>query len=123
MQGLTGQKTIKLTAKEKKEIEKILKSKEVITRIYKRARILKLVSSGYSLSEAASSTDLHRSTSWRICANYMKNGLKYALYDRPRSGAPEKFTAKQKQRAVAMICSPAPKGLSRWTNTSDSQGA
>ena len=26
MQGLTGQKTIKLTAKEKKEIEKILKS-------------------------------------------------------------------------------------------------
>ena len=115
MSNLTGQKTIKLTAKEKKEMEKILKSKKVITRVYKRARILKLVSSGYSVSEAASSVGLHRSTSWRICTNYMKHGLERALYDCPRSGAPEKFTDKQKQRAVAMICSPAPKGLSRWT--------
>ena len=115
MSGLTRRKAIRLTRKEKKEIKKILKSKEMITRVYKRASILRLVSSGYSVSEAASSTGLHRSTSWRICKSYIKGGLEEALYDRPRCGAPVRFTEKQKQRAIAMICSPAPKGLSRWT--------
>ena len=80
MSGLTRRKAIRLTRKEKKEIKKILKSKEMITRVYKRASILRLVSSGYSVSEAASSTGLHRSTSWRICKSYIKGGLEEALW-------------------------------------------
>ena len=115
MSNLIGQKAIKLKAKEKSEIDKILKSKEVVTRVYKRARILKLVCSGYSIPKAALSTGCDHSTAWRICTKYKKKGFNEALYDRPRSGAPGKFTDRQKQRAIALICSPAPKGLSRWT--------
>ena len=115
MKGLTGRKSIKLTIKEKREIEKILRSKEVVTREYKRARVLKLISSGYSAPKAALAVGCHHSTAWRICMNYKTKGLKGALFDVPRSGAPRKFTVKQKQEAIAMICSPAPKGLSRWT--------
>ena len=103
-------------------MEKILKSKEMITRVYKRARILKLVSSGYSVSEAASSVGLHRSTSWRICTNYMKHGLERSLYDSPRSGAPEKFTDKTKAKSSSDDLFPSSKRIEPLDNTSNSRG-
>lgn len=115
MLELTGQKAIKLKAKEKKEIEKILKSKQPVLRVYKRARVLYLVSSGYTQAKAAFQAGVCESTSAKICARYRKGGLGEALYDRPRSGQPIKFTEKQKQRTIAMICSAPPKGQNRWT--------
>ena len=115
MKGLTGQKTIKLTAKEKKEIEKILKSKQPALRVYKRARVLSLISLGYTQAEAALQSGVCKSTSTKICARYRTAGLEEALYDRPRSGQPRKFTDKQTERMVAMVCSKPPKGHNRWT--------
>ena len=115
MPKLSGQKTIKLTAKEKKEVEKILKSKQPVLRVYKRARVLHLVSSGYTQAKAALQAGVCESTGQKICARYRKGSLEEALYDRPRSGQPIKFTDKQKQRAIAMICSSPPTGQNRWT--------
>ena len=115
MSNLTGRKTIKLKAKEKKEIEKILKSKQPVLRVYKRARFLYLVSSGHTHSKAALQVGVCESTGQKICARYRKAGLKEALYDRPRSGQPIKFTDKQKEKIVAMVCSKPPKGCNRWT--------
>lgn len=115
MSNFTGRKTITLTAKEKKEIERILKSKQPVLRVYKRARVLYLVSSGYTQAKAALQAGVCESTSKKICARHRNKGITEALYDRPRSGQPIKFTDKQKQRAIAMICSAPPKGRSRWT--------
>ena len=114
MSNLTGRKTVQLNFRDKKEIEKLLKSKSLNLRIYKRARVLQLVSSGYSQTKAALAVGMSVSTSARMCAKYKKEGLQ-SLYESPRSGRPGKFTDKQKQRAVAMICSSPPKGVSRWT--------
>ena len=114
MQDLTGRKTVQLKSKDKKEIEKLLKPKSLNLRLYKRARVLQLVSSGYSQAKAALLAGVSVPTSQRICAKYKKEGMQ-SLYERPRSGRPGKLTTKQKQRAVAMICSPPPKGFSRWT--------
>ena len=115
MQGLTRQKSIKLTIKDKKEIDKLLRSKSLRLRVYKRARVLHLVSSGHTQAKAALLSGVSVSTSARTCLKYKKGGLKEALYDQARSGCPGKFTTRQKQRAVAMICSSPPKGFSRWT--------
>jgi len=115
MQKLSGQKPVKLTAREKQEVEKILKSKQPVLRVYKRARVLHLVSSGQTQTKAALQAGVCQSTGQKICARYRKGSLEEALYDRPRSGQPIKFTDKQKQRAIAMICSAPPKGQSRWT--------
>jgi len=41
--------------------------------------------------------------------------LEEALCDRPRSGQPGKFTDKQKEKIVAMVCSRPPNGCNRWT--------
>lgn len=115
MSRLTGRKIIRLTAEEKKQIQKILKSKQPVLRIYKRARVLYLISSGYTQAQAALQAGVCKSTSIKICARYRRGSLEEALYDRPRPGQPKKFTDKQKQRAIAMICSDPPKGQSRWT--------
>ena len=115
MSNLTGRKTVNLTTKEKKEIKKILKSKQPALRVYKRARVLNLISSGYTQAQAASKAAVCLSTSIKICARYRKGGLEEALYDRSRSGQPGKFTDKQKEKMVAMICSKPPKGYNRWT--------
>ena len=114
MSNLTGRKTVQLKSKDKTEIEKLLKSKSLNLRVYKRARVLQFVSSGYSHAQAALSAGVSVSTSQRICSKYKKEGL-HSLYECPRSGRPGKLTTKQKQRAVAMICSSPPKGVPRWT--------
>ena len=115
MSNLTGRKTIKLTAKEKKQVKKILKSKQPVLRVYKRARVLDLISSGYTQAQAALQTGVCKSTSIKICSKYRKGSLEEVLYDRPRSGQPRKFTDKQKEKMVAMICSKPPDGCNRWT--------
>ena len=115
MSNLTRRKAVKLTAKEKKEIEKILRSKQVELRVYKRARVLDLTLSGHTHAQVALQAGVCESTSKKICARYRKGGLQEALYDRPRPGQPIKFTDKQKQRTIAMICSAPPKGRNRWT--------
>ena len=114
MSRLTGRKTIVLKSRDKKELGRILRSKQVELRVYKRARVLKLVSEGYCQSKAAVLADVSESTSKRVCLRYREKGLE-AVYDSPRCGSPKKFTTKQKQRAVAMVCSFPPKGVSRWT--------
>ena len=114
MKGLTGRKAIKLKMRDKREIEKVLRSKQPLLRVYKRARVLKSVSSGQSVSKAAVQVGVSYPTAWRICSRYKEEGIG-AIYDRVRCGRPLKFSQKESQRAVAMICSKPPEGLSRWT--------
>ena len=115
MSNLTRRESIKLTSKEKEEIEKVLRSKQPVLRVYKRAKVLALIFSGHTHAQASFQSGVCESTSKKIYARYKKGGLKEAMYDRFRSGQPIKFTDKQKQTAIAMICSAPPKGQSRWT--------
>ena len=114
MPRLTGRKAIKLTMSDKRKIEKVLRSKQPLLRVYKRARVLKLVSSGQAASKAAVQVGVSYPTAWRICSRYKEEGIE-TIYDRARCGRPLKFSQKESQRAVAMICSKPPEGLSRWT--------
>ena len=66
MSRLTGRKAIKLTMSDKRKIEKVLRSKQPLLRVYKRARVLKLVSSGQSVSKAAVQVGVSYPTAWRI---------------------------------------------------------
>ena len=50
-----------------------------------------------------------------IVNRYKSEGLKAALYDKPRSGAPKKITPKVEARVTALVCSEQPEGQVRWT--------
>jgi len=52
---------------------------------------------------------------YEVRKRYEQGGLERALYDRPRPGAEPALDAGQKQRIIAMVCSPAPSGYSRWS--------
>lgn len=45
---------------------------------------------------------VNRSTIWRTAKNNRKDGLKYALKDKERSGQSKKYTAKQEAEVIAM---------------------
>ena len=51
----------------------------------------------------------------RKIAHRYSGGLPRALYDRQRPGASELLDGVEKQRIVAMVCSPPPDGRVRWT--------
>jgi putative transposase len=51
----------------------------------------------------------------KIAHRYSAGGLNLALYDRQRPGAARLLDDQEKQRIVAMVCSPPPAGQARWT--------
>ena len=79
MSDLTGRKAMKLGVGDKKEIGRILRSKDVVLREYKRARILDLICSGYSHAEAALQVGVCVSTSRNICKRYMEVWRKHCM--------------------------------------------
>lgn len=48
-------------------------------------------------------------------ARFASGGVRRALYDAPRSGAPRKFSEEQLSRIVKMTADPPPEGHKRWT--------
>ena len=55
------------------------------------------------------------STVSRVRQRFVEGGLERALNDRPRPGKQRKLDGKQEAHLVAVACSPAPEGHTRWT--------
>ena len=51
----------------------------------------------------------------RVRRRFVEEGLEAALEERPRPGAARKLNGKEEAYLVALACSPAPQGHSRWT--------
>ena len=50
-----------------------------------------------------------------IARRYEEEGLESALYERPRPGKQRALDVGQSQRIIAMVCSPPPQGIARWS--------
>ncbi len=55
------------------------------------------------------------STVSRVRQRFVEGGLERALNDRPRPGKRRKLDGRQEAHLVAVACSPAPEGHTRWT--------
>ena len=51
----------------------------------------------------------------KIRKRFCTEGMERALHDKPRSGKPPQFTARQQQQVVALACANPPEGRTRWT--------
>ena len=51
----------------------------------------------------------------RVGTRYLEQGLAAALTDDPRPKQTKMLNGKQQAAIVAMVCTPAPDGLARWT--------
>lgn len=80
-----------------------------------RAHALNLRNKGYSAAEVADILEITPRTVINITNAYSEYGLKRALNDDPRPGAPPKFDDRIKAKTVAIVCSNPPEGFDRWT--------
>ena len=106
---------LKLKAGDRKKLKNLTHSGTLQARKMNRCRILLLAAEGKKRYEIAEIVGVALVTVDAIRRRYEKEGLKSALNERPRSGAPVTFTGKHKAQITALACSCAPEGNSRWS--------
>lgn len=84
-------------------------------RSIRRAHILLLAHEGQKDEDIAEHQRCGASTVQRTRQRYVEEGLHSALFDKHKTGKPEKLTGKAKAHLVALACSEAPGGRGVWT--------
>ncbi len=108
-------RTVRLRARERRELEQLLRGGELSSRVRVRARVLLLSHEGWDRESIATATGSSTSTVGRVRRRYCEEGLKAALRERPRPGASPKLSPQEEQRVVALACTDPPKGFARWS--------
>ncbi len=82
-----------------------------------RARILLTANDQKMASNTAiaSALSLGRETVRIVRCRFLSEGLKAALFDRPRTGQPKKLTDTDEAYIIATACSDPPRGCDHWT--------
>ena len=71
---------------------------------------------GASDTEVAKTVHVSRPTAERVRKAFVEEGLERALnHKRPRQTRPSVFDGESEAQLIALACSPAPEGRSRWT--------
>ncbi len=84
-------------------------------RSIRRAHILLQAHEGLKDEIIADRLRCGASTIQRTRQRYVEEGLMSALFDKPKSGKPEKLSSKAKAHLVALACSEPPEGRGVWT--------
>ena len=106
---------IKVKSKDRREIVNLLRGGIQQVRVVLRALVLRQLADGFTAPQVAQSVPFTAKAIREIAHRYNSGGLKVALYDGQRPGARKLLEDSQKQRIIAMVCSPAPEGRARWT--------
>ena len=107
--------TITLRPDQRKKLLKIVKTGHHKAREILYAHILLKSAHGWADEQIAQAFDVSTDTVQRTRARFVQSGLKAALQESPRSGAPSKLTMEQETRLIALACSKPPPGHARWT--------
>ena len=106
---------IAVTAKDQKELRKLVSGGVQQVRVVLRALALLQLAKGLAAHRVASAIPLTPQAIRNIGRRYQKGGLQQALYEKQRPGAAPVLNDSQKQRVIAMVCSSPPEGRARWT--------
>jgi transposase len=106
---------IDVTAKDRKELGKLLNGGVQQVRVVLRAVALLQLAKGVSAPRIAGMVPLTAQAIRKIGHRYLEGGLERALYEKQRPGAEALLEDSEKQRIIAMVCSDPPEGFARWT--------
>ena len=106
---------IKLTTEEVKLLKEFKEGEKRSLREINRANILLLLNKGKQAREIADFLDIGRNTVSRTKQRFVREGIEAALEEEPRSGQPRIHTAAREAEVIALACSDAPSGRTRWT--------
>ena len=111
----TKQYLVKLTQDEREHLLDITRRGKSSARKVKRSLILCKADEGLTDQQVAEAVMVGPSTVSRVRQRFVEGGLERALNDRPRPGKQRKLDGKQEAHLVAVACSAAPEGHTRWT--------
>ena len=106
---------VNLTQDERDHLLDITRRGKSSARKVKRSLILCKADEGLTDQQVAEALMVGPSTVSRVRQRFVEGGLERALNDRPRPGQRRKLDGKQEAHLVAVACSSAPEGHSRWT--------
>ena len=106
---------VKLKPKERKELKQLIGKGTEKARKITRCRILLLAHEGKTDTQIIEALKVARNTIRTVRSRYVQEGLEAAINEQSRSGAPKKFTGRQRAKITAIACSEPPEGRSRWT--------
>lgn len=106
---------VKLSRKERTQLQTITKKGKHGSRVIKRAMTLLKSDAEKEDKEIAHHIGISIRTVQRIRKRYVDNGIEHALYDAPRPGTPPRLNEKQEAILVATACSDPPQGHTYWT--------
>lgn len=105
---------VDLTAEERSTLEQLLQKGKSRARKLTRARILLQADEGLTDEEIAMALAVGVATVERTRRRFVEANLE-ALNELPRPGGPCKLSGKQEAHLIAVACTPAPSGHTRWT--------
>lgn len=106
---------VDLTNEERLQLQELTHKGISGARSQTRARILLKADEGLHDDEVARALDVGINTVARVRQRFVEGGLQRALKDAPRPGAAPKLDARQCAHVIALACSDAPCGRTRWT--------
>ena len=105
----------RLKPKDREFLVNLTKTGNRNSREFERAYVLLALDKGKTHEDITEFYNVSRITIWRVKAKYLHEGVQEAVKDEPRPGQPIKYSEKDKAEIIAMACSKAPEGRSRWT--------
>jgi transposase len=106
---------IALTRRERQQLDDLLNGGLQPVRTVLRAVALRQMDEGQSTPAVGASLGLSAKAVWQIGKRYQQGGLERALLEAPRPGKAQALDQEQRQRIIAVACSPPPEGRARWT--------
>jgi len=112
---------VRLTPEERAQLHELLSKGKAAARTLTHARILLKADEGeagprLTDDEIALDLEVNRSTVERVRVRCVEEGFEAALRPRPsRQLHPRKLDGVQEAHLIALACSPAPKGRTRWS--------
>src|ERR1700678_3286673 len=106
---------VRLSKPEQQQLDDLLSGGLQPVRTVLRALVLRQLADGQAIRKVARNVGLTPKTVWLTSQRYQQGGLEGALYERARPGKEARLDAQQRQRIVALVCSPPPEGRARWT--------
>ncbi len=106
---------VRLSAEDRDQLERLIRSGQRSARIINRARILLKTDEGWSASQVAAALDTSPRTVFRTKRRYAEEGLDGVLYDHPQANRYRKLDDRGEARLIALACSDAPEGHDHWT--------
>ena len=111
----SGKVQVRLSKLEQEQLDELLRGGLQPVRTVLRALVLRQLADGQTIRKVARNVGLTPKTVWLTSQRYQQGGLDRALYERARPGKEARLDTQQRQRIVALVCSPPPEGRARWT--------